>query len=200
MSATGVSSSDGEASQLINSLLSALAVSARSAAAIPCDEEDKAEGGSGQGGDFSFANSFPEYQTLTNSARGRVGALISRSMQACNPGSPDAWGDDEWGAELDDPNLWESCADACEALLERVNGIIDGNVEVGGDGRLREKVSLEEKGCLVGLFAEFTEFIAAGSPPPPHPQPHPHPLSGNSSQWSRVTRQADGGGEAGPAD
>lgn len=145
MSATGDSGSENEASQLIDSLLSALAVSARSAAAIPCDDEGGGEEGSGQGGDFSFANSFPEYQTLTKSARGRVGVLISRSMQACNSGSPDAWGDDEWGAELDDPNLWESCADACEALLERVNGIIDGNVEVGGDGRLREKVSFEEE-------------------------------------------------------
>ena len=91
-------------------------------------------------GDFTFLLSFPEFSNLTATARSRVSSLLRSSLQSLSSpavvvpqfgGVPPVAGSapDEWGADVDDPELWESCADACEALLERVT---DGRDHGGG--------------------------------------------------------------------
>jgi len=135
-----ISKMDDPEKIIIGDLLSALATTTKCASKIPVngkiDKNNEVDAG-----EFTFNCSFPEFQTLTNTARGRVNDLISRSMNVSLGDVADGV-NDEWGDEVDDPELWESCADACEALLERVNAIVDGNFDVGGDGRLREKETL----------------------------------------------------------
>ena len=135
-----------DVSAAINSLLTALAVGARAASGIASDaplppppSSSSSSSSSLAVGDFTFLSSFPEFQNLTASARSRVASILRSTLSSLSvvdgvsvvlpPNSfslPNDASSVEWGADTDDPELWESCADACEVLLDRVCDVLDG--------------------------------------------------------------------------
>ena len=94
--------------QLFSELVSALAVGARAVSTLPLSDE------------FEYQSSFPEFrQLLSESKEGLVDALIialEDSDSEAKLSAASALGE----THLDDPLLWEICADACDALLEQV--------------------------------------------------------------------------------
>ena len=95
-------------SQLFSELVSALAVGARAVSNLPLEDE------------FDYQSSFPEFrQLLSESKEGLLDALIMAledSASETKLSAASALGE----THLDDPLLWEICADACDALLEQV--------------------------------------------------------------------------------
>lgn len=135
-------------------LLSALALGARSVSSLPISKNSRAEGeGDTSDGDesedeFSFRMSLPEFSSLNSEARRLLGSLLRDALMddsskvesddagdkaECFSGSGKEWED------LSDPTLWEACADACDALLDRVGDYISQVQGDGGDGELFAK-------------------------------------------------------------
>lgn len=90
--------------ELLSQLMSALAGGARAVQGLPLDDE------------FEFQSSFPEFcQLIEESHESLLDALVMALMSS---------GDDTLARSydsLDDPLLWEACADVCDALLEQVD-------------------------------------------------------------------------------
>ncbi|KAL7466463.1 hypothetical protein ACHAXS_006764 [Conticribra weissflogii] len=107
---------------------------------------DEEHDGDGDGDDdddedeFSFRMSLPEFASLNHQARRSLSELLSLALNDTkdllslddsgdgrNRTSDDDDDDDrrQWtNYEFDDPLLWEKCADACDALLDRVASYI----------------------------------------------------------------------------
>ena len=108
-------------------LLAALALGARSVNNLPVsgknqddgDSEDTESENEELDDEFSYQMAFPEFNSICLEARSRLASLLKGSLiTSMNQG-----GDliDEEMFEFDDPRLWESAADVCEVLLERVD-------------------------------------------------------------------------------
>jgi exosome complex exonuclease RRP6 len=101
--------------ELFSELVAALAVGARAVAGLPLVDE------------FEYQSSFPEFrQLLSESKDGLVDAIIlALDDYASTDSSNNNSSSSHMAAvldetHLDDPLLWETCADACDALLEQV--------------------------------------------------------------------------------
>ena len=96
--------------QLFSDLVSALAVGARAVSGLPL------------GDDFEYQSSFPEVrQMLSESKEGLVETLLlALEGYASTENNVTNIANILDGTHLDDPVLWETCADACDALLEQV--------------------------------------------------------------------------------
>lgn len=98
-------------------LLAALALGARSVNSLPFsssangggDSDDEVED------DFEYSMSLPEFAALNHEARQLMTSLLRETLEIISPTTNNY--DD---LEFDDPALWESCADACDELRDRV--------------------------------------------------------------------------------
>ncbi|KAL7546058.1 hypothetical protein ACHAWF_009400, partial [Thalassiosira exigua] len=82
--------------------------------------------------EFAFRMSLPEFASLNREARREVADLLSTALDAISVdgdgGTEGGGGNDNDGDgaakeyDFDDPELWERCADACDALCDRVSG------------------------------------------------------------------------------
>ena len=165
---------DKEALPSLPKLLASLALGARSVSnlpftSIPSSDDD----GSSAGGDdneddeFEFRMSLPEFASLNNEARESLASLLNDALagtshltqqqQLMNDGS----GDGDHTYEFDDPELWERCADACDAILDRVttyitnynSGDVENLVDVIGavSSQARNKASSSYGRMIQGL-------------------------------------------------
>ena len=91
----------------LKGLLSSLASFAKAAQSLPSGEA------------FSFEKSFPEFQSALKSAQealfGVLGTTVNEIKEADDPVLFDS---------LEDPLLWEECADTCDALVEQVESFL----------------------------------------------------------------------------
>lgn len=145
---------DVHAEPSLSKLLAALAQGARAVNNLPLslskgdedddatnrDEDDEQDGDDDDDEDeFSFRMSLPEFASLNHQARRSLTELLSLALNDTkNLISMDASGDGKSNTsdtsdgnqqnltkyEFDDPLLWEKCADACDALLDRVSSYI----------------------------------------------------------------------------
>lgn len=119
-------------------LLASLALGARSVnnlpiASTPSSDDDGSTGGGEEDDDeFAFRMSLPEFASLNNEARQSLTSLLCKALegtahltqyQQLMADSGDGNDDDVY--EFDDPELWERCADACDAVLDRVTSYIN---------------------------------------------------------------------------
>lgn len=103
-------------------LLSALALGARSVSSLPlaessADKDDDDTDADATNDEFAFRMSLPEFASLNHEARRLLSSLLRRAL---NDDDDDDHAQKEEEEDLSDPALWEKCADACEALLDRV--------------------------------------------------------------------------------
>ena len=100
------------------------------------DDDDDADD------EFAFRLSLPEFAALNIDARSSLSSLLCRALQGVVTHTEDdyergnddvndtAHDDDDYDHnnileyEFDDPELWERCADPCDALYERVSSFI----------------------------------------------------------------------------
>jgi hypothetical protein len=124
----------------IRKLLTALAVGARSVKGLPLsnkqdndsdssDDEDKKDDGDDE---FSFQMAFPEFKSLCLETRSQLASLLSQALENSFDTSNGVLKGEE-DLDFDDPELWESAAEACDLLLERVDKHIQ-NVKEGRVG------------------------------------------------------------------
>lgn len=116
-------------------LLASLALGVRSVNALPLtnsrarnaavadDDDDEQD-------EFSFRMSLPEFASLNNEARQSLSLLLCEALEGSSS-IPDDHDDtiknnNIVSFEFDDPELWERCADACDALYDRVSAYIAG--------------------------------------------------------------------------
>ncbi|KAL3795819.1 hypothetical protein ACHAW5_004769 [Stephanodiscus triporus] len=114
-------------------LLASLALGARSVGSLPLARERKKNGGGDDrdnddddDDEFSFRMSLPEFAALNVEARRSLSSLLCRALDGVSRSHGDydddydydVRGDEDY--EFDDPELWERCADACDALYDRV--------------------------------------------------------------------------------
>ena len=113
-------------------LLASLALGARSVNALPFgkenndDDDDDDDDDDGEEDEFSFRMSLPEFSSLNNEARQLLSSLLGESLEGLSMNDAND-GDNDKSSELyefDDPELWDKCADACDALHERVTNYI----------------------------------------------------------------------------
>ena len=93
--ASNMSDSTEQEEESLSKLLAALGAGARAVQSLPLDY------------DFAFHSSFPEYSESVADSRERlmdVLALVDPSLR---------------GRDANDPQVWETCADICDALLEQ---------------------------------------------------------------------------------
>jgi exosome complex exonuclease RRP6 len=102
-----------DSAELLNQLLAALATGARAVQGLPLED------------DFEYQSSFPEFSHLVGEARE---SLLDTLLLAID----DFSNDDAMVFEnnLEDPLLWETCADACDALLEQVEAHLRSDVNL----------------------------------------------------------------------
>ncbi|KAL3764366.1 hypothetical protein ACHAWU_006004 [Discostella pseudostelligera] len=132
-------------------LLASLALGVRSVNALPLTNtptaNTKTTGGDDDDDDdeqdeFSFRMSLPEFASLNNEARQSLSSLLCEALEGLSSSSSDHVDDDTINInnnisyEFDDPELWEQCADACDALYDRVSSYIADSEQraVDGDG------------------------------------------------------------------
>ena len=101
-------------------LLAALALGARSVNSLPLSSSADGGGDCGDSGDeveddFEYSMSLPEFAALNNEARQLMTSLLRETLEIISP-TKNKYDD----LEFDDPALWESCADACDDLRDRV--------------------------------------------------------------------------------
>ena len=94
--------------ELFSQLLSALAAGARAVQGLPLEDE------------FEYQSSFPEFRQLVDENKE---SLLDTLLQALEDYTNDSIFDN-----LDDPLLWETCADACDALLEHAEAHLRSDV------------------------------------------------------------------------
>jgi exosome complex exonuclease RRP6 len=94
----------------LSQLMQALAAGARAVQAIPLQDE------------FSFQRSFPEFTAALTAAQSSLleTATATLSLDALRSVDDYNMADVTDNADIDDPVLWENCADACDLLVEQV--------------------------------------------------------------------------------
>mmetsp|Transcript_23283 Transcript_23283/g.28607 ORF Transcript_23283/g.28607 Transcript_23283/m.28607 type:complete len:1046 (+) Transcript_23283:200-3337(+) len=129
-------------------LLAALALGARSVNNLPLsgkqsnlddeDDDDESDSDNDETADdeFSYQMAFPEFNSLCSENRSQLSSLLNRGLKVSLK-NDEQIEDDE--LEFDDPRLWESAAEVCEVLLERVDIYIQ-NVKEGRAGLDFEQV------------------------------------------------------------
>jgi len=117
-------------------LLAALAAGARSVNALPKapppkDDDNDSESEDEADDEFAYQMAFSEFKNICLDSRSEVASLLNQSLQST--ASADNMVDDY---EFDDPVLWETAAEACDILLERVDQYIQNEKEgrIGRDG------------------------------------------------------------------
>ena len=144
----------------LSRLLASLALGARSVSSLPLAHEKKSSGISDNASDddddaddeFAFRLSLPEFAALNIDARSSLSSLLCRALQGVVTHTEDDYerGNDDVNDtahddddddhnnileyEFDDPELWERCADACDALYERVSSYIASEQEMKSSG------------------------------------------------------------------
>eukprot|EP00984_Skeletonema_dohrnii_P019810 scaffold9537_cov111-Skeletonema_dohrnii-CCMP3373.AAC.3 len=116
-------------------LLASLALGARSVnnlpiASTPSSDDDGSTGGEEEDDEFAFRMSLPEFASLNNEARQSLTSLLCKALEGTahltqHQQQMDDSGDGDDAYEFDDPELWERCADACDAVLDRVTSYIN---------------------------------------------------------------------------
>jgi exosome complex exonuclease RRP6 len=129
---------NAEALPSLPKLLAALALGARSVNNLPIsptsvetdnsDDENGCAEGDEEDDEFSFHMSLPEFASLNNEARRSLTSLLCRALEGMahltQQQQQQQHSDDDAFYEFEDPELWERCADACDALLDRVTAFI----------------------------------------------------------------------------
>lgn len=125
-----------EVSPNLQKLLVALAAGARSVNTLPKapsqkDDDDNSESDDEADDEFAYQMAFSEFKNLCMDSRSEVASLLNHSLQST--ASINKMVDD---FEFDDPVLWETAAEACDVLLERVDQYIQNEKErrMGQDG------------------------------------------------------------------
>ena len=126
--------SDKPSSSSLPKLLAALALGARSVNALPLVNNSEGDGDDDvqDGDEISFLMSLPEFATLNNEAQQSVTSLLCQALAVIpsDDDDDDTYTDNnstETKYEFDDPELWEQCANACDALYDRVMNYINEN-------------------------------------------------------------------------
>jgi len=136
-------------------LLSALALGARSVNSLPLgkpeskneNSDDESEDDNDDDDDlddddeFAYQMAFPEFSSLCLDSRSKLASMLNQALQSTATAtanvnintSTDADAAMVEDYEFDDPRLWESAAEACDLLLERVDVYIQ-NVKEGRAG------------------------------------------------------------------
>jgi len=164
-------------------LLSALALGARAVNALPIsssdsgggggedssDDDDKRAGGSGGDDDdeFAFQMAFPEFASLCGDARTALAELLSESLAAApSPDNPPLRPGGKAGIDppcprydFDDPLLWIKAADACDALLEKVDAYVEG-VESGAAAKSLKNAAESAREKARGKYRLMMEGLA----------------------------------------
>ena len=129
---------EGEAADFTK-LLAALSVGARSVNSLPKtsernEDEDASASENEEDDEFAYHMAFSEYRNLCNDSRAEIASLLNRAFKSS--ASVEHVVED---FEFDDPQLWETAAEACDCLLERVDQYIQ-NVKEGRIGQDGEKI------------------------------------------------------------
>jgi hypothetical protein len=127
-------------------LLDALAVGKESVAFLPKNsnrhwqgkESDSDENGDDDEGDddeFDYQMAFSEFKNLCLDSRSELANILNQSIQstACFDNITENY-------DFEDPILWETAAEACDILSERVDQYIQ-NVKDGRIGQYGEKIN-----------------------------------------------------------
>ena len=108
-----------ESESSLPKLLAALAAGARSVHGLPLED------------DFSYESSFPEFSKALGETQEELLQALSLALQYTSS-DEDAEGllDPESFRDIQDPMLWDACADACEDLIEQVEASlkVDGSI------------------------------------------------------------------------
>ena len=120
-------------------LLAALAAGARSVNALPKapqpkDGDNDSESEHEADDEFAYQMAFSEFKNICLDSRSEVASLLNQSLQS-TASAADNMVDDY---NFDDPVLWETAAEACDILLERVDQYIQNEKEgrIGRDGEI----------------------------------------------------------------
>jgi len=120
----------------LQKLLVALASGARSVNALPkapsqTKDDDNSESDDERDDEFGYQMAFSEFKKLCMDSRLDLASLLNQSLQ-----STASVNNKVEGYEFDDPILWETAAEACDVLLERVERYIQNEKEgrMGQDG------------------------------------------------------------------
>ena len=125
---------DADDEVALSQLLSSLAAGARSVQGLPI------------GDDFAYTSSFPEFQTPLSNSQAALYETIQMILTAVRDHDDDEEEEDDddydgnkkndellqrtllphTSVNLDDPVLWEKCADVCESLAEQVESFLNG--------------------------------------------------------------------------
>ncbi len=150
-------------------LLAALAVGARSVNHLPVSGKNE-DGGDSEETDseneelddeFSYQMAFPEFNSICLEARSRLSSLLKETLKISMGQDEDLI--DEEVFEFDDPRLWESAAEVCDVLLERVDLYIQ-NVKEGRAGLDTEQIdAVRHFGTLVRNKArgDFDQLVGS---------------------------------------
>lgn len=101
----------------LSQLLAALAAGVRAIQGIPTDTENK--------DDFSFSKSFPEFSSRLVSAQAALSSTLTTTLESL----PDFDIDVDLH-DVNDPAIWEACADACDRLLDQIEAEAAGDLPV----------------------------------------------------------------------
>ncbi|GAX20968.1 exosome complex exonuclease RRP6 [Fistulifera solaris] len=101
----------------LSQLLAALATGVRAVTRLPTDEDE-----------FRFCASLPEFQNAHQSSQTALLELL-KEIVSQQPNLNDTLNgdtsDDVMWDDINDPLLWEHCADVCDAMLERIEQQLD---------------------------------------------------------------------------
>lgn len=175
-------------------LLASLALGARSvnnlpiAASTAAATSDDENGLDDEDDEFSFHMSLPEFASLNNEARQSLTSLLCRALEGTahitqqhidntsdgnnNKGASNSneCSDEDDAFEFDDPELWERCADACDALLDRVTSYIN-NYNNSDDPKYQNlldtigSVSSQARNKASGAYGRMIEGLASMEKP-----------------------------------
>jgi exosome complex exonuclease RRP6 len=111
----------------LSQLMQALAAGARAVQGIPIED------------DFSFQRSFPEFTQALSTAQTSLLQAIGLTLETLpETGTEDTSGGDGTNnfefMDMEDPILWEQCADACDLLVEQVEGQMQSKGDHGQSG------------------------------------------------------------------
>jgi exosome complex exonuclease RRP6 len=141
---------EGTATPSLPKLLAALAVGARSVNNLPLSgknqnkddnvDETDSENEEELDDEFNYQMAFPEFNSLCLETRSDLASLLNKALKS-STGQLEQEGDviDEDLFDFDDPRLWESAAEMCDLLLERVDRYIQ-NVKDGRAGLDLEQI------------------------------------------------------------
>ena len=142
----------------LNKLLAALALGARSVNSLPINnnsDDDDDDDMNDEDNEFAFLSSLPEFATLNSEAQSSLSTLLCEALTIVPSDDNNGGGDDNDTVEyeFDDPELWERCADACDALYDRVNDYI--TAEQRRRGGIGEEEGDNVLSAINGLFSHF---------------------------------------------